>query len=95
MRVRFTPSARNQLLGILDHVNSENPRAAEALFTRLSCAASRLTDFPESGRAIPEFPTLHYREIVLPPYRLFYRTVDDTVWIVAVWHDKQLPRPIE
>jgi toxin ParE1/3/4 len=28
----------------------------------------------------------------LSPYRFFYRVVDDTVWIVAVWHARQLPQ---
>ena len=39
---------------------------------------------------IPEFPELPYREVVVPPYRFFYRTEGKTVWIVAVWHGAQL-----
>lgn len=50
MRVRFTPQADRQYLGVLAH-----------------------------------------RELTVPPYRFFYRVVDDTVWIVAVWHARQLP----
>jgi len=51
----------------------------------------RLERFPESGRRIPEFPELPYREVLLPPYRFFYRVRDKSVWIVAVWHGAQLP----
>jgi toxin ParE1/3/4 len=67
--------------------------AAESF--RRACEESlrRLEDFPESGRTIPEFPQLPYREVVLNPYRFFYRTSGDIVWIVAVWHGAQLPSP--
>ncbi|NOY67897.1 MAG: type II toxin-antitoxin system RelE/ParE family toxin [Deltaproteobacteria bacterium] len=42
----------------------------------------RLEDLPESGRIIPELP---YREIIISPYRFFYKIKHDIVWIVAVW----------
>jgi len=52
----------------------------------------RLEDFPESGRIIPEFPELPFREVILPPYRFFYKVKGDVVWIVAVWPGAQLPK---
>jgi len=55
----------------------------------------RLEKFPKSGRVIPEFPELPYREVIAPPYRFFYRVEGETVWIVAVWHSAQLPNASE
>jgi plasmid stabilization system protein ParE len=55
----------------------------------------RLEDFPESGRIIPEFPELPYREVIVSPYRFFYKIKEETIWIVAVWHGAQLPRKPE
>ncbi|MGD9090623.1 MAG: type II toxin-antitoxin system RelE/ParE family toxin, partial [Desulfobacterales bacterium] len=51
----------------------------------------RLENFPESGRIIPEYPELPYREVIISPYRVFYKIKADVVWIVAVWHGAQLP----
>jgi len=51
----------------------------------------RLEKFPESGRVIPEFPELPHRELIVAPYRFFYRVKGKTVWVVAVWHGAQLP----
>ncbi len=31
-------------------------------------------------------PDSRYREVIVPPYRFFYRVKEDVVWIVAVWH---------
>ncbi len=45
-----------------------------------------------SGRRLPEFPDLPFREVIVAPYRFFYRVKEKTVWIVAVWHIAQLPK---
>lgn len=47
--------------------------------------------FPHSGRTLPEFPDLPFREVIVAPYRFFYRVKGKTVWIVAVWHGAQMP----
>ncbi len=51
----------------------------------------RLERFPHSGRVLPEFPDLSYREVIAAPYRFFYRVEGRTVWVVAVWHGAQMP----
>ncbi|MBM4298627.1 MAG: type II toxin-antitoxin system RelE/ParE family toxin, partial [Deltaproteobacteria bacterium] len=51
----------------------------------------RLERFPRSGRRIPEFPELPHREVIVSPYRFFYRIQGDIVWIVAVWRGAQIP----
>jgi len=91
VRVRFTPSGRLQFLTALAYVHGENPAAARKLRRRAERVLRRLARFPKSGRLIPEFPELPYREIVVPPYRLFYRVEGKTVWVVAVWHGAQIP----
>lgn len=92
MRVRFTPDAERQYLGVLAYIMADRPQAARRFHGRASKALRRLERFPESGRHIPEFPDLPHRELILAPYRFFYRVADDTVWVVAVWHGAQLPR---
>lgn len=91
MRVRFTPSGRLQFLTALAHIQRDNPEAARRLRLRAERVLRRLGRYPASGRLIPEFPDLPYREVVIPPYRFFYRAEAKMVWIVAVWHGARLP----
>ena len=91
MKVRFTPSARAQFLSALAYIRRDKPSAAIRFRDRAETALRRLEDFPESGRIIPVFPELPYREVIVSPYRFFYRIKDDIVWIVAVWHGAQFP----
>lgn len=96
MRVLFTPSAEKHFLSALAYIRRENPSAAQSLRDRAHKSLSRPGEFPHSGRHIPEFPDLPYREVLVPPYRFFYRVREDTVWIVDVWHDAQIPgEPLE
>jgi toxin ParE1/3/4 len=90
VRVRFTPSGRLQFLKALSYIQRDNPAAARKLRLRAERTLRRLSRFPESGRVIPEFPDLPYREVILPPYRFFYRVEGKVVWVVAVWHGAQL-----
>jgi toxin ParE1/3/4 len=89
--VRFTPGARSEFLALIDYIRQDRPQAALRFRHRAEETLLRLQDFPESGRRIPEFPDLPYREVLVTPYRFFYRIAAPTVWIVAVWHDAQLP----
>jgi toxin ParE1/3/4 len=91
VRVRFTPSGREQFLSAIRYIQRDNPTAALRLRERAEKALRRLKRFPSSGRIVPEFPTLSYREVIVAPYRFFYRQEGKTIWIVAVWHSAQLP----
>jgi len=90
--VQFTPSARDQFLSALSYIRKEKPSAAEDFRNRAEKVLRRLEDFPESGRLIPEFRDLPYREVIVSPYRFFYKCKNDVVWIVAVWHGAQVPK---
>ena len=92
MKVRFTPSARAQFLSALTFIRRDKPAAAIRFRDRTETILRRLEGFPESGRVVPEFPDLPYREVIIPPYRFFYRIKGDVVWIVAVRHGAQLPK---
>ena len=91
MKLLFTPSGRAQFLAAIASIARENPPAAFAFRDKASKILSRLRKFPQSGRTPPEFPDLPFREVIVAPYRFFYRVKGKTVWIVAVRHGAQLP----
>jgi len=96
VKVRFTPSGRIQFLQAVSYILRDNPQAAIRFRKRAERALPRLTRYPESSRLIPEFPDLPFREVIVPPYRFFYRREDRTIWVVACWHGARLPtEPME
>jgi plasmid stabilization system protein ParE len=91
LKVLFTPSGRNQFLTAIAYISRDNPVAAGGFRRKAEKALARLGKFPQSGRILPEFPDLPFREVIVAPYRFFYRLKEKNVWIVAVWHGAQLP----
>ncbi len=95
MRVRFTASGRIQFLAAIAYIRRDNPSAASRFRRDAERLLRRLKRFPMSGRHLPEFSDLPYREVIIVPYRFFHRVERETVWIVAVWHGAQLPKAPE
>jgi plasmid stabilization system protein ParE len=80
-------------LEALEFIGQDSPVAADEMLERSVTGLAQLRDFPESGRVVPEFPDLLYREVLVNPYRFFYLITNEALWIVAVWHERQLPEP--
>lgn len=91
MQLRFTPAARTQFLAVVDYIRRDNPAAAVRSRRQAEKVLRRLVKHPRSGRTLPELADLPYREVIIPPYRFFYRIEGKTVWVVAVWHGAQEP----
>jgi toxin ParE1/3/4 len=92
VKVKFAPSALAQFLSALSYIRKDKPSAAVNFRNRTEKILRRLENFPESGRIITEFPDLPCREVVISPYRFFYKIKNDVVWLVAVWHGAQIPK---
>ncbi len=92
MKIVFTPTARKQFFNALAYIRQDKPSAAISFRKKAEQTLLRLIDHPKSGRSIPEFPDLPYREVIVAPYRFFYKVKNNAVWIVAVWHGTQIPQ---
>ncbi len=90
MKLLFTPLGREQFLAALAYIHRDNPVAAKAFRKKAEKVLKRLPTFPHSGRFLPEFPDLPYRENIVAPYRFFYLVTQTGIWVVAVWHSAQL-----
>jgi len=91
LKILFTPTGRRQFLKAVAYICRDKPSAALSFRQKAEKSLSRLKKFPELGRLLPEFPELPFREVIVKPYRFFYKAKDNDVWIVAVWHGAQLP----
>lgn len=91
MKVLFTPTGRRQFLEAVAYIYRDNPSAAVNFREKAEKVISRLEQYPESGRIIPELSDLPFREVIVRPYRFFYKVKGEAVWIIAVWHSAQLP----
>ncbi len=91
MKIRFANTAKISLHSAINFIRQDNPTAAVNFLERVEKTLRRLEKYPESGRRILEYPELPYRELLVLPYRFFYKIDGKTIFIVAVWHTAQIP----
>jgi plasmid stabilization system protein ParE len=87
-RLSWSPAARLDLRELLAYIAEDDPGAARSFARSVFRAIERLTDFPESGRVVPEFNESTLREVIRKPCRIVYRIRSERqqVEIVRVWH---------
>jgi toxin ParE1/3/4 len=68
----WTERALQDIEDIAEYMVLDKPKAASKLITRVLSTVERLTDFPESGRILPELPELNYREVLVNPCRIIF-----------------------
>jgi toxin ParE1/3/4 len=83
-RVIWTEPALQDLDAVADYIALDKPEAARSFVRRVFDAVEKLASFPKSGRVPPEIPDLPYREIIVPPCRVFYRLDRQSVLIIHV-----------
>jgi len=74
---------------IAEFIALDKPSAAKKLVRDIFSKIERLEDFPESGRKPPELNETRYREIIVPPCRIFYRIQKEKVFILHVMRSER------
>lgn len=87
--VVWTEPALQQLDAIAEYITLDKPVAARHLVKTIFDKAERLEDFPQSGRIPPELPNSVYRELVIPPCRVFYREDKKRVFVLYVMREER------
>jgi plasmid stabilization system protein ParE len=85
--IRWASAAADDLRDISAYLAQDSPSAATTFVERVDRAVRRLSGQPRSGRVVPELERQginRYREVVLSPWRLFYRYEQETLFILAL-----------
>ena len=91
-RLIWTEPVLIDLEVIADYIALDKPDAAKRYIRRVLEAVDRLEQFPNSGSMPPEIPDLPYRQVVVPPCRIFYRAEKEHVFILYVMRSDRLFR---
>jgi toxin ParE1/3/4 len=91
-RLIWTEAALLDLDDIAEYIALDDPLAAARYVEKVFDRVERLESHPQSGRRPPELSGLHYREVVIPPCRIFYRIEGDFVYVLHVMRAERLLR---
>jgi len=91
--VRWTRQASEDLDSIAEFIAKDSPQYARLFVIDVFQAVERLSEFPQSGRVVPELNDPIVREIILGNYRLVYRFKAKLIALLTVYHGARLLDP--
>ena len=89
VRLIWTGAALDGLDEIAEYIAVSNPRAANKLVQTVFEKVSRLEMVPESGHVPAELQATAYREVMVSPCRIFYKTDGNKVCILYVFREER------
>ena len=92
-KIIWTEPALNELDEIAEFIALDKFDAAQKLVQTIFERVEQLKDQPKSGRKPPELPKNSiYREVIVGPCRVFYRTEKTKVVIIYVMRSERILR---
>ena len=85
----WSEPALDDLQNIFDYIANDSENYASLFVNGLIDCAERLIDFPQLGRAVPEYKRKDIREILFETYRIIYQLEKDSISILTVIHGKR------
>jgi plasmid stabilization system protein ParE len=86
-KVEWTQTAGADLAAFVEFIARDSIASAPSVLNRIEQRAETLTTQPKRGRKVPELTAIGipmYRELIVSPWRIVYRTAGNTVYILAV-----------
>ncbi|MEJ2648628.1 MAG: type II toxin-antitoxin system RelE/ParE family toxin [Sedimentisphaerales bacterium] len=72
MKVHWTDTALRHLDAIYHFIAQDSPPYAKRMVDRLTRRSQQISEFPFSGRSVPEYEMEQIREVIEGPYRIIY-----------------------
>jgi plasmid stabilization system protein ParE len=85
--VKWADAAEKDIKQIIRYIAVDSPLNALQILKKIKQKASSLYSLPERGRIVPELQDqgIHiYRELIVYPWRIIYRSTDTTVYVLSV-----------
>ncbi|MES9857447.1 MAG: type II toxin-antitoxin system RelE/ParE family toxin [Sedimenticola sp.] len=90
MKLTWSPLAIERISEIAEYIAQDKPTTAEKWVDKIFNLVERLSEFPESGRVVPEIDNKMFREIISGNYRIIYKHEKSKIFILTVRHGKQI-----
>jgi toxin ParE1/3/4 len=84
--IRWTTEASDQLVSAVKRIQPDNPTAGRNVAQAIIDRIEQLATFPGLGRPGEVKGT---RELVSPPYVVVYRSTEEIIEILYIWHGAQ------
>ena len=88
-QIVWTEPALIDLNDIAEYIALDKPSAAKKLIEDIFLRVELLEDSPNSGRKPPELNGFQYEEVIVGPCRIFYRLINEKVFVLYVMRSER------
>ena len=92
MKVIWSEPALDRLAEIEEYIAQDSSERAESFVLELVEQTDKLTKFPKSGRIVSEDEKQTVRELIHEGYRILYKIMDGSVYVLSVFEGSRLIR---
>lgn len=89
MALRWTTSARADLLRLYEFLEPVNPDAAAQAVRLLVAGAKRIPARPRLGQRLREFAPREVRRILISQYEIRYELAERDVFVLRIFHTRE------
>ena len=89
MALRWTSSARSDLVRLHEFLQSISVPAATRVVRQLVAGAKRIPTYPRLGNRLAEFGPREVRRILVGDYEIRYEVADTNIFILRIFHARE------
>jgi toxin ParE1/3/4 len=90
INIVITETAFADLEDIENYISQDSPAIARRFITRIFDKIDQLSEYPQSGKPVPEFNDNTIRELLLNKYRIIYQFNNVQINILRIIHGARL-----
>lgn len=89
MALRWTTSARSDLVRLHEFLEPVNPRAAALAVRHLVAGARRIPAQPRLGQRLRQFAGREVRRLLVGDYEIRYELIRNDVFVLRIFHTRE------
>ena len=89
MALRWTTSARSDLVRLYEFLASVNPRAAVLAVDHILAGAKRIPGHPRLGQRLRQFTRREVRRMLIGDYEIRYELLRKDVFLLRIFHSRE------
>jgi plasmid stabilization system protein ParE len=87
--LRWTTSARSDLVRLHEFLASVNPRAAALAVRLIVAGAGRIPRRPRLGQRLQQFPDREVRGVLVGDYEIRYELAGKNIFLLRIFHSRE------
>lgn len=89
MALRWTASARSDLVRLHEFLQPVNPRAAALAVRHIVAGAKRIPAHPRIGQRLREFTGREVRRLLIGSYEIRYEIARQDIFLLRIFHTRE------